>query len=81
MHTLLCRRLILLQIVRALRKSAHVTENVKNVSSITQRKAKSPTVQDNRLKNHVFSEKQKIVAFKVAKSRRFGHGTNGDITR
>jgi hypothetical protein len=53
MHTL-CRQRTLLQIVLALRKSAHVTENVKNASSIIQRKTKIPTVQDNRLKNHVF---------------------------
>jgi hypothetical protein len=47
---ILCRQRTLLQIVLALKKSAHVTENVKNASSIIQRKAKSPTVQDNRLR-------------------------------
>ena len=52
---ILCRQRTLLPIVLVLRKSANVTENAKNASSITTRKARTPTVQDNRLKNHVFS--------------------------
>jgi hypothetical protein len=52
---ILCRQRTLLPIVLVLRKSANVTENAKNASSITTRKAMSPTVEDNRLKNHVFS--------------------------
>ena len=52
---ILCRQRILLPIVLVLKKSAHVTENAKNASSITTRKATCPTVEDNRLKNHVFS--------------------------
>ncbi len=52
---ILCRQRTLLQIVLVLRKSANVTENAKNASSITTRKARSPIVQDNRLNNHLFS--------------------------
>ena len=51
---ILCRQRTLLPIVLVLRKSANVTENAKNASSITTRKARNPTVQDNRLKNHGF---------------------------
>jgi len=52
---ILCRQRTLLQIVLALTKIAHVTENAKNASIIIQRKAKNHTVQDNRVKNLVFS--------------------------
>ena len=52
---ILCRQRTLLPIVLVLRKSANVTENAKNASSITTRKAMSPTAEDNPLKNHVFS--------------------------
>ena len=52
---MLCRQRTLHPIVLVLRKSVHFTENAKNASSITKRKANYPTAQDNRLKNHVFS--------------------------
>ena len=43
----LCLQPTLLPIVLVLKKNAHVMENAKNASSITTRKAKTPTVQDN----------------------------------
>lgn len=46
-----CPQLTLHPIVRVLRKSAHVTKNAKNASNITQKKAKTPTVQDNQKQN------------------------------
>lgn len=48
---ILCRQPTLLLIVLVLRKSANVTENAKNASNITMRKAKIPIVQGKRLKN------------------------------
>ena len=50
-----CRQHTLLPIVLVLKRSARVTENAKNASSITTRKAICPIAEDNRFKNHVFS--------------------------
>lgn len=52
---MLCRQCTLRQIALVLRKSARAMENAKNASNITKRKANGPTVQDNRIRNHVFS--------------------------
>ena len=51
---ILCRQSTLLPIVPVQKKNAHATENVKNVSNITQKMAKSPTVQDNWLESTFF---------------------------
>jgi hypothetical protein len=51
---ILCRQRTLLPIVLVLRKSAHVTENAKNASSITTRKARTPTVAGLKLNNIFF---------------------------
>jgi hypothetical protein len=51
---MLCRQRTLHQIVLVLRGSAHAMVDAKSASNITKKKANGPTVQDNRLKNHVF---------------------------
>jgi hypothetical protein len=63
MH-ILCRRRTLLPIVLVLRKSVQFTENAKNASSITMRKARTPTVQGLELNNIFLGLEDKILPLK-----------------
>jgi hypothetical protein len=62
----------MLPIVLVLKKSAYITENAKNASSITVRKARSPIVQDNRQIDFSFSR---------GGVRGFEPKNNGEISR